>query len=220
MRPDLERTCRDLAFAELRQPKLSLTQQYLAVHRLVQDEGRPVVAGVVVTDNGLDVYFELVGEDYFFVLCVIVDDAGPSVRFCRAEAKCRVYLSVTSDTVLPEDVTLILQLTPTESWRRGDPGPRDGSLSRKFNAWYFDPLGDGPGECDQKMKALLQMLASSSSRISELAVRCSVCISVVYRGYRCQMWGLHWSAETVQSIAAFGVDIDLDLYASGPDLPS
>jgi hypothetical protein len=182
MTPALEQSYRDLALAELREPKLSLTQQYLAVHRVAEDESGPLSAGVVVTDNGLDVYFQLVDEHYFLVLCVIVDDAGPSVRFCRAEAKCRVYLAITSDTVPPEDITAMLELTPTESWRRGDPGRHDRGLERKFHAWYFDPLGDGPGECDQKMKALLEMLAGASSRIRELAVRCRVTLSVVYHG--------------------------------------
>jgi Domain of unknown function (DUF4279) len=153
------------------------------------------------------------------VVCIVVDKSGPAVVFCRAEARCRVYLAIKSDTVPPEDITAILQVVPTESWHRGEPGPRDGSPSRKFHAWYFDPLGDGPGECDQKMKALLKMLESASSRFSQLAGRCSFCISVVYRGYQCQMWGLHWTADTLRQLAALGVDIDVDLYASGPDLP-
>jgi hypothetical protein len=219
MTPALEQSYRDLASAELREPKLSLTRQYLAVHRVAEDESGPLSAGVVVTDHGLDVYFQLVDEHYFLVLCVIADETGPSVRFCRAEAKSRVYLAITSDTVSPEDVTAMLELTPTESWHRGDPGRHDRGPERKFHAWYFDPLGDGPGECDQKMKALLEILAGASTRISELAVRCKVCISVVYHGYQCQMWGLHWSTETVRRIAALGVEIDIDLYASGPDLP-
>lgn len=215
----LEQRCRDLALAELREPKLSLTPQYLAVHRVGEDESGPLVAGTVVTDRGLDVYFQLVDQDYFFVVCITADDSEPSVVFCRAEAKCRVYLAVTSDTVPPEDITAILHVMPTESWHRGERGPRDGSLPRKFHAWYFDPLGDGPGECDQKMKALLKMLAGASSGISELAGQCSVCISVVYRGYQCQMWGLHWTADTLRQLSALGVDIDVDIYASGPDLP-
>lgn len=63
------------------------------------------------------------------------------------------------------------------------------------------------------------MLAGTSSGISELAGQCSICISVVYRGYQCQMWGLHWTADTLRQLAALGVDIDVDIYASGPDLP-
>jgi hypothetical protein len=215
----LEQQCRDLALAELREPKLSLTQQYLAVHRVVEDESRPLVAGVVVTDTGLDVYFQLVDRDYFFVVCVSADDSGASVVFCRAEAKCRVYLAITSDTVPPEHITATLRLAPTESWHLGDPGPRDGSLPRKFHAWYFDPVGDGPGECDQKLKTLIKMLAGASSGIGELASQCTVCISVLYRGYQSQMWGFHWTADTLRQLSALGVDIDVDIYASGPDLP-
>jgi hypothetical protein len=215
----LEQQCRELALVELRGPKLALTQQFLAVHRVKEDESGLLIAGVVVTDQGLDVYFGLDGEVYFLVLCIIVDDAGPSVRFCRAEAKCRVYLSVTSDTVPPEGVTTILGLTPTESWQKGDPGPRNASL-RRFHGWYFDPEGDGPGECDRKMDALLKILTPVSSQIARLSDRCSVCLSVFYHGYQSEMWGLHWSAQILRTVAALGVDLDIDLYASGPDLPS
>ncbi len=114
----------------------------------------------------------------------------------------------------------MLGLKPTDSWRQGEPGRRQGNPRRKFHAWLFDPAGDGPGECDQKMKALLKMLASASSGIKKLSGQCSVCICVVYSGYKNQMWGLHWTADTLRQIAAIGADIDVDLYAYGPDLPS
>jgi hypothetical protein len=114
----------------------------------------------------------------------------------------------------------MLHVMPTESWHKGERRPRDSSPRRKFHAWYFDPAGDGPGECDQKMKALLKSLAGASSGITKLTGQCSVCITIVYRGYQSQMWGLHWTANDLQQIAAMGVDIDVDIYASGPDLPS
>jgi hypothetical protein len=220
MTPALEQLSRHLALTELRVPRLALTRQYLAVHRVAEDESGPLVAGVVATDGGADVYFPLVDQKYFLVICVAVGGAEPSVTFCRAEAKCSVYLSVTSDTVPPEDITTMLGLKPTDSWRQGEPGRRQGNPRRKFHAWLFDPAGDGPGECDQKMKALLKMLASASSGIKKLSGQCSVCICVVYSGYKNQMWGLHWTADTLRQIAAIGADIDVDLYAYGPDLPS
>lgn len=215
-----EKLCRDLAVAEVREPKLSLTQQFLEVHRVAEGESGPLTAGVVAVDNRVDVYFRLVNEKYFLVLCVTFNDTGPSVSFCRAEARCRVYLSITSDTIAPEEVTSTLHLSPTESWRRGDPSRHPGGIPRKFHAWYFDPLGEDPGECDQKMKALLILLADASSEIRKLRMRCAASLCVVYHGYQDQMWGLHWSAHTIQQIAALGVDVDVDLYASGPDLES
>jgi hypothetical protein len=89
MTPTLEQLSCDLAIAELREPKLALTRQYLSVHRVAEDKSGPVVAGFVATDHGMDVYFQLIDQNCFFVVCVAVDDARPSVVFCRAEAKCR-----------------------------------------------------------------------------------------------------------------------------------
>jgi hypothetical protein len=93
-------------------------------------------------------------------------------------------------------------------------------LTRSFHRWNFDPIGDGPGECDQKLKSLLDQLEHAYSRIGELAARCDVWIQVVYHGYGSQMWSLHWDAETMRRISTLGVDVDVDLYASGPELPS
>ena len=209
---------RNLAVAELRRPNLSLTQQFLSVHPVVGDESGPVPVGVVATDDRFDVHFRLVDEDYFLVLSVADDEDGGSVSSCRTEARCRVYLAISSDAMPPEEVTAMLGLTPTRSWHLGDPHGPDGRPARSFHGWYFDPIGDGPGECDQKMKSLLDMLECASSRIGELAARRSVWIQVVYHGCRCQMWGLHWDAETMRRISALGVDVDVDLYASGPEL--
>jgi hypothetical protein len=130
-----------------------------------------------------------------------------------------VYLAVTSNAIPPEEISSALGLTATESWHLGDPF-RDGRLTRSFHRWNFDPIGDGPGECDQKLKSLLDQLEHAYSRIGELAARCDVWIQVVYHGYGSQMWSLHWDAETMRRISTLGVDVDVDLYASGPELPS
>jgi hypothetical protein len=60
------------------------------MHRVVEDESGPVVAGVVVSAHGMDVYFQLIDQGYFLVVCVTVDDAGPSVAFAgqRQSAAC------------------------------------------------------------------------------------------------------------------------------------
>lgn len=160
----------------------------------------------------------MVDQDYFLVVVVIKVDEELSVRLYRAEAKCRAYLSVTSNKVSIEEVTDTLQLAPTKSCHQGD--ERDGRSPLSFHGWYFDPLGDGPGECDRKLKALLDLLAPASSRIRSLANRCSVELRVVYHGYKDGMWGLHWSSEMLQAISDLGVDLDVDLYAAGPDLLS
>lgn len=219
MRPISEPQSRDLAIAELRKPNLALTQQYLSVHRVLEGDSGPWPAGVVHYDDRVDVYFQLVDEDYFLVLSVSNDEEGDGVKSCRAEAKSLVYLAVTSNTMPPEEVTTTLGLMPTTSWRLGDARGSDGRLTHSFHGWFFDPAGDGPGECDQKMKVLLDGLECASSRFGALAAQCSVEIRVVYHGYQSQMWGLHWDADTLRRISALGVEVDVDLYASGPELP-
>lgn len=55
----LENRCRELAIAELLAvPSLGTTQQYLSNHRIVGDESGPLVAGVIETEDGADVFFE------------------------------------------------------------------------------------------------------------------------------------------------------------------
>jgi hypothetical protein len=92
-------------------------------------------------------------------------------------------------------------------------------VNRSCHAWFFEPTGDEPCECDRKLQLLLDTLDNVSSRFALLTGACKIEVNVVYEGYSSEMWGIHWSAKDLSRVGALGADLDLDIYASGPDLP-
>jgi hypothetical protein len=80
------------------------------------------------------------------------------------------------------------------------------------------PDGDLPGEVKDKLIRLLDLTDIASTRIRALGSVCDIDILVAYRGYAHQMWGLPIEAREMARIAAMGAGLDVDLYASGPEL--
>ncbi len=69
-----------------------------------------------------------------------------------------------------------------------------------------------------KLCRLLDLTESAALRVRGLTDRCDVSLMVLYDGYSSQMWGLAFEPGDVVRLAALGASIDVDLYASGPDL--
>jgi hypothetical protein len=211
----------EIARAELAHPTFAVTEQYLEVHILEQEGEEPRVAAVVRVEGRVDVYFRLKGQSYFLVIPVNPEGEGWAVGCCRAEARSRVTLVIRSETMTAPEITEVLGLTPTESFSKGDAHllPQLKPLGpRTFTGWFLSPDEDVPGEVETKLSRLLDLTESAAPSIRELANRCDVVVAVLYNGYSNQMWGLSFEARDVARLAALGVSIDVDLYASGPDL--
>jgi hypothetical protein len=66
---------------------------------------------------------------------------------------------------------------------------------------------------------LLNELIQVKDKIFELRKVAEVEIQVTYYGYKDQMWGINLKPQTIQKLSELGVPLDIDLYASGNDLP-
>lgn len=222
--PLTDRLAIELARSELAHPTLSITQQYLAVHTLEQEGGEARVAAVVHVEDRADVYFRVEGKSYFLVIPAHPEGEGWKVGFCRAEARSKVTLAIRSQTMTAPEITEAVGLTPTESWSKGDARrrrhPNQGDLGPyTFTGWFLCPDGDAPGEVGTKLCRLLDLTESAALRVRGLTDRCDVTLMVLYDGYSSQMWGLAFESGDVARLAALGASMDVDLYASGPELP-
>lgn len=210
----------EMALAELTAPTHADTKQFFGPHQLQRDQGHPRVYAVIPGNTIYEVYFKPESEDYFLVMLVEHHGGEWSIRGCRAEARTRVALSIVSDQLTAGDITQAIGLEPTESWSKGDPRPRKMQPMRPytFTRWTLCPDGDLPGEFEDKLTRLLDLTDEASSRIRALGSVCDINILVGYQGYAHQMWGLPIEAREMARIASMGAGLDVDLYASGPEL--
>jgi hypothetical protein len=215
-----------LARDEVKNKIFAHSQQLLAVHDVATDEDGELQIAYIDEEKDTGsyrIYFPIRGEPYFFVVLVRRDEANElSVAWTYMEAKVRTYLLIGSKTLTSEEITSHVGIVPTKFGQMGDP------ISKKFPArrygahkWYFEPQAGIPGTVEHKLKVLLDAVRPAASRIVELKPNCMVRVVIVYEGWGgdWQFGGIYIDEDKVQTLAALGAEIDIDLYAFGPEMP-
>jgi hypothetical protein len=212
----------EAATAEVLVPKLATTEQILSVHRLLKQDDRPIVIWVdeTIEEGAFHAYFQLENEPYYLV--VVLRRSGEQLVAATSyiQAAVRVFLTISSDTLEPDKITELLGLTPDESHAKGETrDPRRPYLRFKQHRWVFHPDKTVPGSLEDKLSALLNQLEPVQAKVASLQDQCGIHIGICYEGYQDWMGGVHLTAKTISRLADLKADIDLDLYASGPDMP-
>jgi Domain of unknown function (DUF4279) len=209
-----------MAINEVQSPQFEITNQVLGVHSVVLESGIPVIARVDDTsypDQCL-IYFPLQEEDYYFVIVIEHSEGKLSVSLPYIEANVRVYLSIWSEESKPEEITSKLNLFPTEVRHKGDMNPRRSQRYEK-NAWFYEPQKNIPDSLERKVIFLLDRTEPSREEIVRLKEQGTVHIHICYKGYQDWMGGWHLDSTTIKRLANIGCNVNLDLYAFGPELP-
>jgi len=215
-----------LARDEVKNKVFAYSQQLLAVNDVATDEvGEPQIAHIdgEKKTGAYRIYFPIRSEPYFFVVLVRPDESNElSVQWVYMEAKVRVYLMIGSRTMSTEEITAKVELTPTKTGQMGE------SISkripaRKYGAhkWYLEPQAGIPGTVEHKLDILLDEVQPAVARIADLKPDCIVRVVIVYEGWGgdWQFGGIFIDGDKVQALAALGAEIDIDLYAFGPEMP-
>ncbi len=206
---------------EIAVPRFELTKQYLSVNTLVVKEGLPQIEHIEMCEREqtAEVYFPVAGEDYFFVVYLDLTPAV-SVRFMGMEAGSRVYFSASSSVIGLEELIRELDRQPAETWQKGTRIP-----NRKVERFYEDSGftyeigGSKSGTADRKITELIDMLDRLNLDRVLNSQDIHREIQIAYYGYQEQMNGIHLEPDTLMKLAKLNAHIDIDLYASGPDLP-
>lgn len=120
------------------------------------------------------------------------------------------YFRVAADSLPLMEITDVLSLQPTESWRKGDPGAYN--PSRPDSGWcYYSPLPRSNLRIEEHVEALLPLLESKSSAVNELGSRFKTYLVCVGH-FSESSPSFFLSSSVVKRIAALGLSIDCDLY--------
>lgn len=211
------------AIAEIQTPTRGVTQQFLAVHQVSLDRDQPAVAYVdtSVEPGSFLVYFFVEGEPYYFVVAICSEHHQLVVSDSYFEARVRTYLAIYSPILSADDITQRLKIVPTQTCAKGERIRPNITKLFDEHRWYLHPNKNIPGDIEDKLRSLLDQIQPATEQIVELVEQysCRVCIHIGYQGYKDQMWGWHADQQTIQRISSLHASLDLDLYASGPDLP-
>ncbi len=92
-----------------------------------------------------------------------------------------------------------------------------GGRSYDEHRWYYHSSVPDCLDFETKLKHLLDEL--SADKVQSLPEDCKVSINVAYYEYQDSPGGWHLESDILKKLAVLGVDLDVDLYVSGPSLP-
>jgi len=214
----LEDKIKKVAIAEVLQPEFELTKQYLNVNELIFKEDVPVIETVIIDKgkNEARVYFPVKGENYYFLIYM---DIRPLIKvriMCMAAGNW-VSLYVISKNTSLKKLLRTSGMEPTSKWEKGEKRTC-GRGTYRFSGFTIQPDETKAGEVEEKIEKLLNQLRPHNEEIQKLLEIADVELDIAYFGYKDEMWGLNFKSELIQKMAELGISIDIDLYASGPDL--
>jgi hypothetical protein len=206
------------AVAEITAPTWNLTKQFLRIHRVQQEDGIPVVAGVVFTpeDDTARVYFAIEGERFYLVIYLtFLPTLG--IKWVGTEEQNRVYFAAFSDTLSFKELASFTHLQPTDGWSKGDAKPHpSSSIPYKFTRLDIEPTPT-PDTFENKLTYLLDLLEKNVAGIKTLVERFKggVQVATIFHNGNTMLGGFHLTNAHIRRLAALNLEIDFDLYAEG-----
>ena len=126
-----------------------------------------------------------------------------------------VAIKLTGQRFSPEDVTAVIQLAPTKTWRLGD-SIQGTKLKRKNDGWIFGLSQRDTYNMDAFLRELLDIIEPYNDGIAEAVNRFSlekeISFGVYIRGETPASW---FSVDTLHRVAALQASLDIDLMLTG-----
>jgi hypothetical protein len=213
-----------VAIAEVLNPAFELTKQFLAMNKIVFKDNMPFVEDVILREEEQTaevyaaVYFPIEIGCYYFVIYVDIEPQI-SVRSMGTSARNRVYFSAKSEEHNLDELLDLAGIEPTRAWEKGDRrGKGEKWAIPRHNGFIVQPYTKETGEVEDKLLALINLLLPYKANLDALSTIAYIGINIAYWGDQTSMGGVHFDTKTIQGLATLNLSIDLDLYASGPDL--
>ena len=124
-----------------------------------------------------------------------------------------VRLRLCSQTHPPAQITEAVGLKPDKEWQIGDRRANT-TIVERSHGWIVDSQCDRDASFSEHLSALMERILPFSSNIHSLRNECSIELSCVLYSHAANP-GLWIDRQTMQSLAALGAELDVDIYFLG-----
>jgi len=131
------------------------------------------------------------------------------------ESEIWAAFTLTGDDLDPDTVTAVTQLTPSDTWRKGDPFGRAGVMRHERSGWSMKSSLPLDRELEDHIRNVLDGLRPRWSSVVPLTEIYATEIECVVKSYGGDRPALHIDAEVLKSIADLNAALDIDLYVFG-----
>ncbi len=123
-----------------------------------------------------------------------------------------VYLVVRGSGIDPKEISRVLDIKPTRTWRSGDLVYPPAVRQHKDDGWMLKANYSQGVQLTKYIEALVDQVESKADRFQNLPpattvyVRCDIC------DHEFRRTDLGLSKKAIQGIAKLGADVDIDYY--------
>jgi len=129
-----------------------------------------------------------------------------------------VELLITDFQCSPEEISKILDLSPSGGWEKGDivesVVPRSRKIIRKENCWFLEPKPESKnGSIEEQSKSIFQIIGSKIKNFKNLPLNAYIELSCCMYIYDQNiMPEIHLNNKITKNLALINSEFDLDLY--------
>ena len=205
------------AIEEVETKTLGVTEQFLAIHKLVYIDNTPKIARVDTekVDEAI-VYFNV--EDEKFFLAVYVDlKPNLSVRWTNTEAYHSIYFRASSETLSLKELSELTILIITKGRNKGDKkNPEGGKIEWKESSIFIEPNPEAD-EFQDKLTKLLDYLEQDCEGVANLVSKANGHIQVYssFHNGNTMLGGHHLEKDHIKRLSKLNLEIDFDISADG-----
>jgi hypothetical protein len=126
-----------------------------------------------------------------------------------------VALRLTGQGFSPDDVTALVQLAPTKTWRLGDV-VQGTILRRKHDGWVFGLPQRHTYDMDAYLRELLDLVEPCRNGMAKAVKRFALKKEISFAVYIKQQTPTCWfGTDTLRRLSALGADLDIDIMLVG-----
>lgn len=123
----------------------------------------------------------------------------------------QVSLRILGDELDPEEITELLKVLPTESYKKGEVFGKEGKNIRRTGRWSLESHLPDEVDIEEKIMHLLSQVTNDESTWKllnskyQIDLFCGLFLEAENRGF-----GL--SVETIRKLSSLGIEIGFDIY--------
>ena len=207
------------AISEIENPTFETTKQYLEVHTVQLENGKPKVERVDLEsfEDSSVVYFPIQDEPFF--LTVYFEKGNNKLRGAGTENGNQVYLTATSKNLTFEQLSGIVKLNGVSGWSVNE-DRKTGKGKYTFSRLSYEPIKSRAYDLEVKLKLLLNDLEKDAGGIRKLTEMSDAIISIHHQQYIDGNNGIYLNAGTINRISKLNLGIEIDQYVYGNKLKS